>query len=52
MGYGFLRGNAKVFSPSVELTDDRGVIYDIEQLQGTPVVVNFLHHGVLHAEKK
>ena len=34
-------GNAKVFSPSVELTDDRGVIYDIEQLQGTPVVVNF-----------
>ena len=34
-------GNEKVFSPSVELTDDRGVIYDIEQLQGTPVVVNF-----------
>ena len=34
-------GSAKVFSPSVELTDGSGVVYDIQQLEGTPAVVNF-----------
>ena len=34
-------GSAKVFSPSVELTDGSGGVYDIQQLEGTPAVVNF-----------